>query len=59
MKDEVISFVRHGHPNTTSWTTFPGSTGLISDTVTTIPEYHAEECEFLFANGFFPYSWRQ
>ncbi|XP_060579125.1 fumonisin B1 esterase-like [Ruditapes philippinarum] len=59
MKDEVISFVRHGHPNTTSWTTFPGSTGLISDTVTTIPEYHGEECEFLFANGFYPYSWRQ
>ena len=59
IKAEVISFVRNGHPNTTSWKTFPGSTGLISDTVTTIPEYHAEECEFLFANGFFPYSWRQ
>ncbi|XP_045188833.2 para-nitrobenzyl esterase-like [Mercenaria mercenaria] len=59
MKNEVISFVRHGHPNTTAWRPFPGSTGLISDTVTTIPEYHAAECEFLFANGFFPYSWRQ
>lgn len=59
MKNEVLSFVRHGHPNTTSWTTVPGSTGLISEVIKTTREYHADECEFLFANGFLPYSWRQ
>ena len=59
MRNEVMSFVRHGHPNSTLWTRYPGSTGLIDANVTSIQDYHAAECEFLFANGFFPYSWRQ
>lgn len=59
IRNEIISFVRHGRPNSTSWTKYPDSTALISENVTTVKDYHASECEFLFANGFFPYSWRQ
>ena len=59
MRNEIISFVRHCHPLTTSWKPYPESTALISENVTMIKEQHGEECEFLFANGFFPYSWRQ
>ena len=59
MRNEIISFVRHGHPLTMSWKRYPQSTALISENVTMIKEYHGEEFEFLFANGFFPYSWRQ
>ncbi|KAH3699303.1 hypothetical protein DPMN_074259 [Dreissena polymorpha] len=59
MRNEVLSFVRTGHPKTAAWSSFPGSTGLISEVVRTVPEYHQPECEFFFANGLWPYSWRQ
>ena len=59
VRNEIISFVRHGHPLTTSWERYPESTALISENMTMIKEYHGDECEFLLANGFFPYSWRQ
>ena len=59
VRNEIISFVRHGQPLTSSWKRYPETTALVSENVTIIKEYHGEECEFLFANGFFPYSWRQ
>ena len=54
---EFSSFIKFGKPSTESWDQYPLHTALLSDTVNITSGYHAEECQFWLANGFFSYSW--
>ena len=57
IQDEVLSFVRHGYPKTTTWLPYPEKTANLSVTTRPLNAYNPVQCQFWLQNGFFSYAW--
>lgn len=60
IREQVLSFIKHGRPDASRWQTVDVNTGVISTDVTVSPvsDEYFQKCELWKKLGFFNYTWQ-
>lgn len=57
IQNEVLTFVKTGHPAFINYSTYPEMTLILTTETGTQNAYNPVHCEYLLMNGFFDYAW--